>query len=68
MKIRLDEKEGLREGQAIEVEASSRSPSGCVTVTIKNGAAQASVDLPAERARQIAMALITAFGGGGDAG
>jgi len=68
MKIRLDHKEGLGAGQAIEVEATSRSPSGCVTVTVWNGGNHASVDLTAERARQIAMALISAFGGGGDAG
>ena len=68
MKIRLDEKEGLSTGQAIEVECSNRSRSGHVTVTVWNEEAHTSVDLTAERARQVAMALISAFGGGGDAG
>ena len=68
MKIRLAEKEGLDAGKAIEVEARNQSPSGRVSVTIWNGAEHTSVELTAERARQVAMALITAFGGGGDAG
>jgi hypothetical protein len=68
MKIRLDQNEGLDPGNAIEIEARNRSPSGCVSVTIWNGATHTSVELPAERARQVAMALISAFGGGGDAG
>lgn len=68
MKIRLDEGDGLDTGSAIEVEARNLTPSGRVSVTIWNGKEHTSVELTAERARQIAMALIAAFGGGGDAG
>ena len=68
MKIRLGEKEGLDAGKAIEVEARNQSPSGRVCVTIWNDQTHTSVELTGERARQVAMALITAFGGGGDAG
>lgn len=68
MKVRLDEDEGLDPGTAIEVEKSNQSPSERVSVTIWNGEAHASVELTGERARQVAMALISAFGGGGDAG
>ena len=70
MKIRLDENEGLDAGKAIEVEKQGEnlSPSGRVSVTIWNGGEHTSVELTAERAQQVAMALIKAFGGGGDAG
>lgn len=68
MKIRLDQDEGMDAGKAIEVEASDRTPSGVVSVTIWNGSSHTSIELTAERARQVAMALIAAFGGGGDAG
>lgn len=69
MKIRLDEKEGLAAGTAIEIDAGeSRTPTSRVTVGIWNGEQCASVELTAERARQIAAALIGTGGGGGDAG
>lgn len=68
MKVRLDENEGLDAGKAIQVEKSNQSSSGRVSVTIWNGEEHLSVELTGERARQVAMALISAFGGGGDAG
>lgn len=68
MRIKLDEKEGLETGCAIQVEKRDQSPNGRVSVSVWNGKEHASVDLGPERARQVAMALITAFGGGGDAG
>jgi hypothetical protein len=68
MKIRLDEKDGLDSGKAIEIQARNQSPSGRVTVTVWNDEVHTSVELNGQRARQIAMALIVAFGGGGDAG
>jgi hypothetical protein len=69
MKIRLDENDGLAPGTSIEVEAGeSRTPSTCVTVGIWNGEQYGSVQLTAERARQIAAALLATGGGGGDAG
>lgn len=68
LKVRVDESEGLKAGTAIEVEARNLSPTGRVSVTIWNEETSASVELDGARARQVAMALITAFGGGGDAG
>jgi hypothetical protein len=68
MKIRLDEKEGLAADTAIEIDGKeSRTPSSVVTVGIWNGERYASVELTAERARQIAAALIGIGGGGGHA-
>lgn len=66
MKIRLDQQEGLHPGHAIEI--AGGKPSAHVAVTIWNDDTHTSVQLSAERARQVAMALISAFGGGGDAG
>lgn len=68
LKVRIDEGEGLAAGTAIVVEARTLSPSGKVSVTIWNDEVSTSVELNGERARQVAMALISAFGGGGDAG
>lgn len=69
MKIRLDEEEGLAAGTAIEVEAGeSRTPESRVTVGIWNDDVYASVELTAERARQLAAALISTSTGGSDAG
>lgn len=69
MKIRLSEKEGLADGTSIELEAGeSRTPDSRVTLGIWNGDTYTSVELTAERARQVAAALISAGGGGGDAG
>jgi len=68
MKIRLDEDHGVPTDSAIEVAAEKLTPSGRVTVTIWNGDTSTSIELPAEQARQVAAALIAAFGGGGDAG
>ncbi len=68
MKIRLDQNEGIDAGKAIEVEAHDRTPSGRVSLTIWNGAKHAKIALTAKQAQQVSMALIAAFGGGGDAG
>ena len=68
LKVRLDEKDGLQAGTSIEVEKRNQEPSGLVSVTIWNEETSTSVELTGERARQIAMALISGFGGGGDAG
>jgi hypothetical protein len=68
MKVRVDDTKGLEAGKAIEVYKSNQSSSGLVSVTIWNGDIYTSVELTGERARQVAMALIVAFGGGGDAG
>lgn len=68
MKIRLDEKEGMGPGQAIEVETTQKTPTTLVSVTIWNDDTSTSIELNGERARQIAMALISGTGGGGDAG
>lgn len=68
MKIRLDKAQGIAPGNAIEVEADKRTPSGCACVTIWNDETHTSIALTAEQARQVASALIAAFGGGSDAG
>ena len=69
MKIRLDEKEGLAADTAIEIDGKeSRTPSSIITVGIWNGERYTSIELTAERARQIAAALIGTGGGGGDGG
>ena len=69
MKIRLDEKEGLAADTAIEIDGKdSRTPTSVITIGIWNGERYASVELTADRARQIAAALIGTGGGGGDAG
>ena len=68
LKVRLGESEGLDPGTAIVVEKKNLAPTGRVSVTITNEETSTSVELTGERARQVAMALISAFGSGGDAG
>ncbi|MDO9383714.1 MAG: hypothetical protein Q7T86_12700 [Hyphomicrobiaceae bacterium] len=68
LKVRLDADEGLKAGTAIQVESRNLSPDTPVCVTISNEEVSTSVELNGEQARQLAMALISACGGGGDAG
>jgi hypothetical protein len=68
MKIRLDQTDGLDTGTAIEIEACNPLPARAVSVRLWNGEEHAAIELNAERAQQVAMALIAAFRAGGDAG